>query len=129
MGSSDRPKSGKAMSDKERLKRMVRGRRPEFYPTAGMDQAMSMIMVLAQEFTVMHDRMDTIERIAASKNIVLPQEIEDYAPDQSVLEAREIWRQEFFERLFYLLHQQAAEAAEGDNDERFEETLTSIAAQ
>jgi hypothetical protein len=45
-----------------------------------------------------------------------------------VLEAREVWRQEFFERLFYLLHQQAAEAAEGDNAERFEETLTTIAA-
>jgi hypothetical protein len=82
MGSADRPKSGKAMSDKKRLKSTVRGRRPEFYETAGMDQAMSMIMVLAQEFTVMRDRVDTIERIAASKNMVLPQEIEDYAPDQ-----------------------------------------------
>jgi hypothetical protein len=111
------------------MKRTVRGRRPEFYQETGMDQAMSMIMVLAQEFAVMHDRMDTVERVAAAKNIVLPQEIEDFVPDQSVLEARELWRQDFFERLFYLLHQQAAEASGGDTAERFEETLATIATQ
>jgi hypothetical protein len=115
------------MSGPDRLKRTVRGRRPEFYPNEGMDQAMSMIMVLAQEFAVMRDRVDTIERVAAGKGIILADEIEAYTPGQDVLEKRELWRQAFFERLFYLLHQQAAEAAGEDTAERFEDALATIA--
>jgi hypothetical protein len=115
------------MSASERLKRTVRGRRPDFYPAQGMDQAMSMIMVLAQEFAVLRERVDTIERVAAGKGVFLAEDIEAFVPDQAVLEGRELWRQEFFERLFYLLHQQAAEAAGGDTAERFEETLAKIA--
>jgi hypothetical protein len=116
------------MNGSERLTRTVRGRRPDFYPGAGTDQAMSMIMVLAQEFAVMRDRMDTIERIADAKGIVLTAEIEAFVPDQAILESRELWRQGFFERLFYLLHQQASEVGAGDTAERFEQTLETIAA-
>lgn len=43
------------MSDTVRLPRNVRGKRPEFFATPGVDEAMSMILVLAQELAVLRD--------------------------------------------------------------------------
>ncbi len=110
-----------------KLERNARGKRPQFYATPGMDEAMSMIMVLANELSVMRDRLDTVEKVAAAKGIMLDAEIEAYKPDQQVLEARELRRQDFLARLFYLARKQAAELESGDNEERYTSALDDIA--
>ena len=51
--------------------RHARGKRPEFYDTPGLDQAMSMIMVLANEISVIHDRLDSSERVAKAHGLDL----------------------------------------------------------
>jgi hypothetical protein len=109
------------------LERNARGKRPNFYETPGMDEAMSMIMVLANELMVVRDRLDTVEKIAAAKGVVVDAEIEAYEPDQAVLEARELRRQDFLSRLFYLAKKQAAELQTGDSAERFTKALDDIA--
>jgi hypothetical protein len=109
------------------LERNARGKRPNFYETPGMDEAMSMIMVLANELMVVRDRLDTVEKVAAAKGVVLDAEIEAYEPDQAVLEARELRRQEFLSRLFYLAKKQAAELQTGDSAERYTKALDDIA--
>jgi hypothetical protein len=115
-----------------KVQRDARGKRPRFYAephvaAEGVDHAMSMILVLAQEFLVMRDRLDTVERVCAAKGIVLEKEIEDYHPDQAVLEAREARRQEFLTRLYYLARKDASEAAAADTSERYEKALKDIA--
>jgi hypothetical protein len=109
------------------LERNARGKRPNFYETPGMDEAMSMIMVLANELMVVRDRLDTVEKVAAAKGIMLDAEIEAYEPDQAVLEARELRRQDFLSRLFYLAKKQAAELQSGDSAERYTKALDDIA--
>jgi hypothetical protein len=49
-----------------KLERNARGKRPVFYDTPGLDEAMSMIMVLANELSVVRDRLDTVEKVAAA---------------------------------------------------------------
>lgn len=110
-----------------KLERHARGKRPNFYDTPGMDDAMAMILVLANELSVVRDRLDTVERVAAAKGIMLDAEIEAYEPDQAVLEAREARRQDFLSRLFYLARKQAAELASGDTAERYQGALDDIA--
>ena len=110
-----------------KLERNARGKRPQFYATPGMDEAMSMIMVLASELTVMRDRLDTVEKGAAAKGVMLDADIEAYVPDQATLEARELRRQDFLARLFYLARKQAAELASDDSDERYAKALDDIA--
>ncbi len=110
-----------------KLERHARGKRPNFYDTPGMDDAMAMILVLANELSVVRDRLDTVERVAAAKGIMLDAEIEAYEPDQAVLEAREARRQDFLSRLFYLARKQAAELASGDSAERYQGALDDIA--
>lgn len=107
--------------------RNPKGKRPHFYDTQGMDQAMSMILVLASELMVMRDRLDTVERVAAAKGVLLDEEIEAYQPDQAVLEAREERRQQFLERLYYLARKDAAELAAADTGERYQSMLDEIA--
>ncbi len=107
------------------LRRDARGKRPDFYADPAMDQAMSMILVLAEELSVMRDRLDTVERVASDAG--LGAAIETYQPPQAVLEEREARRQAFLTRLYYLARKDAAEAAENDSEARYTATLDDIA--
>ncbi|MEY4269284.1 MAG: hypothetical protein RLZZ58_500 [Pseudomonadota bacterium] len=109
------------------IERNARGKRPQFYDTPGLDEAMSMIMVLANELSVVRDRLDTVEKVAAAKGVMLDADIEAFEPDQAVLEARELRRQDFLARLFYLARKQAAELESGDSAERYSSALDDIA--
>ena len=105
----------------------VKGKRPKFYEAPGMDQAMSMIMVLANELAVIHDRLDSAERVAKVHGMDLAAGIETLVLDQDALEAREAWRQDFLERLFYLMRKDASEAAQADSDETYKKAIADIA--
>ena len=105
----------------------AKGKRPQFYETPGLDQAMSMIMVLANEVAVLHDRLDSSERVAKAGGLDLASGIETLMLDQEALEAREAWRQDFLERLFYLARKDASEAAAAETAERYEATIKEIA--
>ena len=109
------------------MERNAKGKRPLFYEAPGMDQAMSMILVLANEMMVVRDRLDTVERIAEAKGIMLEAEIEAFEPDQALLEVREARRQDFLARLYYLARKQAAELQAGDSAERYVNELDAIA--
>lgn len=115
------------MSAPLKIARDAKGKRPEFYEAPGLDQAMSMILVLANELSTMRDRVDTIERVSAARGIDLEAEIEAYEPTQQVLETREARRQDFLERLYYLARKDAAEQAGGDSSELYQRTLDEIA--
>lgn len=105
----------------------ARGKRPSFYEAPGMDQAMSMIMVLANEISVLHDRLDSTERAAREQGLDLAAGIEALVLDQQALEAREAWRQDFLERLFYLMRKDASEAAQADSAAKYAATIAEIA--
>jgi hypothetical protein len=109
------------------LERNARGKRPQFYATPGLDEAMSMILVLANELSAVRDRLDTVEKVAAAKGVMLDAEIEAFEPDQATLEARELRRQDFLARLFYLARKQAAELQSEDSAERYAKALDDIA--
>ena len=110
-----------------RVNKNAKGKRPQFYDAPGLDQAMSMIMVLANEVGVLHDRLDAVERVAKVNGLDLAAGIEMLSLDQDALEAREAWRQDFLERLFYLLRKEASEAADADSDEHYRATIAEIA--
>lgn len=113
--------------DRPHVVKDVKGKRPDFYEAPGMDQAMSMIMVLANEIAVIHDRLDSAERVAAANGLDLAAGIEALQLDQGALETREAWRQDFLERLFYLMRKDAHEATEADSEDRYKATIEEIA--
>lgn len=113
--------------DRPHVAKDAKGKRPQFLDAPGLDQAMSMIMVLANEVSVLHDRLDSVERVAKQSGLDLAKGVELLALDQDALEAREAWRQDFLERLFYLLRKEAKDVAADDSDARYRETIAEIA--
>lgn len=116
-------------SERPHVFRHARGKRPEFYDTPGLDQAMAMIMVLASELSVLRDRLDSAERVAKAHGLDLAAGIEALVFDQQALEAREERRQELMRRLFYVQLKDAEEAAEAQTGEAFAQTIAEIAEQ
>jgi hypothetical protein len=115
------------MSTTIKAKRNAKGKRPLFYKTEGLDQMMSMILVLAQEISVISDRIDSIERVTAKHGIDLAREIESLELNQEMLDARETRRQALLERLYYLLRKEAAELAGADTTERYKGVIEDLA--
>jgi hypothetical protein len=107
--------------------RDAKGKRPEFFDAPGLDQAMSMIMVLASELTVLRDRLDSAERVAKGQGIDLAAGIEALELDQASLETREAWRQDFLGRLFYVARKDASEAAAAESAEGYRQVIEDIA--
>jgi hypothetical protein len=85
-------------------------------------------MVLANELAVLRDRLDSAERVVAAHGIDLAAGIETLSLDQAALETREAWRQDFLERLFYVMRKDAAEAARADTADGYRQTIEEIAA-
>jgi hypothetical protein len=109
--------------------RHAKGKRPEFYDTPGLDAAMSMIMVLANEMCVLRDRLDSAERVAKGSGLDLAAGIETLELDQDALEAREQRRQDFLKRLFSIQLKDADEAAQAQTAALYNETIADIAQQ
>lgn len=116
-------------SERPHVIRHARGKRPEFYETPGLDHVMSMVMVLANEVSVLRDRMDSAERVAKAAGMDLAAGIETLELDQAALEEREERRQDFLRRLFYLQLKDADEAAQAQTAEGFNATIAEIALQ
>ena len=89
--------------------RHSRGARPHFYAEPGLDQAMSMILVLAAELSVLRDRVDAMEHVGRNHGIDFPAEIDALKLDQAALDAREERRQSLLQRLYYLASKEAQE--------------------
>jgi hypothetical protein len=114
-------------ADNIKPQRHSRGKRPQFYTTPGMDDAMSMIIVLAQELSVLRDRVDAIERVSAARGLDLAKEIEALVLDQAALDARELRRQQLFERLYYVVRKQAHELEQAESKQGYEQVITETA--
>jgi hypothetical protein len=114
------------MSGAGKPKRTVRGRRPQFHDDAAIDKLHGMIMAMATEMSVLYERLDTMERVAAGKGVMLQTELENYTPDAEAAGAREAWRQKFLERLFYLYREEVDDRLSKDSDASYAAFLKEI---
>jgi hypothetical protein len=79
--------------------RRAKGAQPHFFDDPNIDRLVTMIMVMAEEISVLRERLDTHEQVASAKGAFGPADIEAYAPDEAVSEARDAWRKRFLDRL------------------------------
>jgi hypothetical protein len=114
------------MSTPNKPKRTVRGCRPQFHQDPAVDKLHGMIMAMATEMSVLYERLDTMERVAARKGVMLQTELENYTADAEAAGAREAWRQKFLERLFYLYREDVDDRLNQDNDASYAAFLKEI---
>ena len=105
----------------------VRGKRPSFFEQQGVDYLMAMTTTLIQEVAVMRDRLDLVERVAASKGIMLNEEIEGFELSETALMEREAWRTAYMSRVFAVFEQEQAELKAKDTKKQYQKTLDEIA--
>ena len=96
---------GRALADgkgKQR-QRVAKGRRPFFLDSPDSDKLLAMIVALVGEVSIVKERLDTHERLAAQGKVATPEEIENYAPAEDVEDEREAWRAGMLERVFRII--------------------------
>ena len=107
--------------------KIIKGKRPSFFEAEGVDYLMHMVMVLSQELSVTRDRLDTLEHLVEDKGLLKRTEFNEFIPDQATLEEREKNRHELIGSLFSVMDQEAAEIANSDTKERFDEVISETA--
>jgi hypothetical protein len=86
-----------------------KGKRPYFLDT-DIERLTNIVLVLAQELSVVHERADTLERLLEASGVVTREQIETFTPTKAQAEERGAWTQEYLARVFRVL-QQEREAA------------------
>lgn len=84
----------------------AKGKRPIYFDEPQLDKLLRVIVALTGEVSVLRERLDTIERLLATKGILLPAEIEVYQPDELVEQEREQWRTEYIARVLRVLQEE-----------------------
>ncbi|MEE3623512.1 hypothetical protein UCD39_05850 [Nitrospirillum sp. BR 11752] len=101
------------------------GKRPRFLESWENERLLCITMALASELSVTRLRLDTLERLLASKGLVLPSEVEDFAPSKVEAAERALWQQEFLARILRVVQQE--EEALTDHDGSSEDIAEELA--
>lgn len=93
-----------------------KGKRPWFLENPDIERVMNINLALIQEVAVMHERMDTIERLLARGETVSKASIDGFTPTKEEADDRGLWMQEYLARLFRILQQDREAIARGKEE-------------
>jgi hypothetical protein len=97
------------MSDqaaKPALPKTFKGKRPDFFDDPAVDRVLAIALAIAGEVSVLRDRVDSIERVAAAKGGFNKADVDAYEPPADVAQEREAWRQAYLNRIFHVIRQE-----------------------
>ena len=86
-----------------RLPRQSKGKRPTFFSDPGIDQLYSIVLELSAELSVALDRIDSLERLLDSKQLISLSETENYRPSEAAEAERAERRDAYLARIFRVL--------------------------
>ena len=110
-----------------KVTRIVKVRRPQFFDNVEIDRLHGMMMAMATEMAVLYQRIDTMERVAAEKGVILREDLERHVADAATESERELWRQKFLDRLFYLYREELDDRMARENEAQYRAFLDEIA--
>jgi hypothetical protein len=76
-----------------------KGRRPYFFDDPAIDQLHAALLAVTQELAVARERIDTLERLLAEKQVVPTGAIDGYQPDEAANAARSQLRADLARRV------------------------------
>lgn len=88
------------------MAKKAKGKRPVYFDDPQTDKLLAIVMALTGEVSVLHERLDTIERLAEAKGLFSSQEIETYEPDEQAIKEREQWRNEYIARVLRVVQEE-----------------------
>ncbi|MCC5597922.1 hypothetical protein [Nostoc favosum] len=88
------------------MAKIAKGKRPVYLDNPQIDKLLAIVMALTGEVSVLHERLDTIERLLEVKSILSATEIEAYEPHGKVINEREQWRAEYIARVLRVVQEE-----------------------
>jgi hypothetical protein len=88
------------------MAKKAKGKRPVYFDDPQTDKLLAIVMALAGEVSVLHERLDTVERLAQAKGLFSIEEIEAYQPDEKVAQLREQWRSDYIARVLRVVQEE-----------------------
>ena len=83
--------------------RRAKGPEPKFFDDPSTHRLLAIVTALAGEVSVIRERLDTHERLAAEGKVATPKAIESFEPDAAVEDERELWRAGYLSRVYRVL--------------------------
>ena len=96
-------------AQKPRLARVAKGKRPQYFADPATDKLLSMTMTLMEELSVTRERLDSLERLLASKQVLDRAELEGWTPDAHAAQERAAARGAYVERMMRAMHAELEE--------------------
>ena len=108
------------------MARKAKGERPVFFHDPQVDKLLAIVMALVGEVSVLHERLDTIERLAEEKGLVSRQEIEAYHPDEQSAREREQWRAEYIGRVLRIVREELEAVERAETPESYDTVVRAV---
>ena len=89
------------------------GKRPYFLQPE-TERVLAITMAVVQELAVTRQRLDAVERLLQSKDVLATREIDGFQPDAQASAERILWSQEYIARVLRIVQQENEAAALGD---------------
>jgi hypothetical protein len=83
-----------------------RGRRPYFFENPDVDRLLSIVWAMAAELAVTRERLDTVERLLARRELLDLAAIDNFRPTSDEARERGQWHLEYIARLLRVLQQE-----------------------
>jgi hypothetical protein len=103
-----------------------KGGRPYFFNSAETERVLNIAMAIATEVAVMHERMDTIERLLESKGLLNRAEIESFVPSDEQAEERQLWHARYAARIMRIVQQELDAVANPENNKPMQQIADEI---
>ena len=94
------------------------GKRPYFLDDPAVERVLAITMAVAQEVSVLRERVDTIERLLENGNAIKRADIDAYEPDPAAATERAEWQRMYIARILRIVQQEleALNAPESNYD-------------
>ena len=106
--------------------RVAKGNRPWFLDDPDTERVLSIALAIASEVSVLHDRIDTLERVAADQPTFSLTDLDAYVPDEEVDAARAAWRKDFLGRMFRILREEIDGLDAAERTSAYENFVSSL---
>ncbi len=107
----------------------AKGKRPYFFDDPAVERVLNITIALAGELAVVHERLDSIERLLDAKGTLSRTDIEAYRPDAQSEEERQRWHTAFIARILRIVQQEmeAMKDENSDNNRTMDEVADELA--
>jgi len=109
-----------------RLARVAKGKKPQYFSDPAIDKLLWMTLTLMEELSVTRDRLDTVERLLAAKQVLRRAEVEGWQPDAKAAAERVAARGRYVDRMMRAMHAELEEIAGRGMPKSEEEVVAAV---